>query len=283
MTLSITASVSAPTCMLSVWQVTDFAELVKALSWSYLRKPRHAQRVMQALEPGAAGFPGRIFQNAITSLTYETTDIAAGLSSADPDVAKSARDKLNARIQHRDGLLFQHISWVAAFYQFPGAIARAPHVRKADKGFDGVLIELGVNGSVTRLVLCEDKASTNPRNLVVGSIWPELIDIDTGRKDVEILDVVTGLLESISGLDVEGTLLATTWGRNRQYRVALTAGPTQVSSGSYAHLFDGFDQKIAGPIDRRMGDVFPMTDVRSDLDALAAHVIAGVKKIAADV
>ena len=85
------------------------------------------------------------------------------------------QNKLDTRIEHRDGLLFQHVSWVAAFMRLPNAKATPPHVRQADKGFDGVLVEVNpAQAGLSRIVLCEDKASVNPRSLVTGSVWPEI-------------------------------------------------------------------------------------------------------------
>src|SRR5947209_8306148 len=141
--LTITKQEHAPTCTLSLWQVADEASFVEVLAWLYLRKPSHAAKIIADLEPGPAAFPGRVFENAIDLLRYDTSDIDADLASADPKVAAAAQKIRDTRIAHRDGLLFQHVSWVAAKVQFPEATSRAPHVRTADKGFDGVLIELG--------------------------------------------------------------------------------------------------------------------------------------------
>jgi hypothetical protein len=178
--LSITKQEHAPTCTLSTWVVTDAVNFVDVLAWLYLRKPSHAARIMNNLNPGSAGFPGRVFENAIKLLCYEISDIAADLASPGSDVAAEAKKICDARVALRDGLLFQHVSWVAATIQFPGAAACPPHVRKADKGFDGLLIEIDPQtAGISRLVLCEDKASVNPRSLVTGKIWPEREGVET--------------------------------------------------------------------------------------------------------
>src|SRR3546814_15708703 len=47
---------------------------------------------------------------------------------------------------HRDGWLFQTISWIAAHQNARGAITRAPHALKAHKGLDGMQLEVGAAG-----------------------------------------------------------------------------------------------------------------------------------------
>jgi hypothetical protein len=280
--LAIAKEEHAPTCILSTWEVTNTASFVDVLAWLYLRKPSRAARIINQLEPGPAGLPGRIFQNAIDLLRCDVTDIEAALASADPKISEAARRTLDAHISLRDGLLFQHISWVAATIQFPGATACPPHVRKADKGFDGLLIEVDPQATkLSRLVLCEDKASTNPRALVTSKIWPEIKLIVAGERDLEILDAVTALLDMMHDVDREAVLIGTTWDRIRQYRIALAAGDNQLKPQGYDHLFLGYDEHIAGALQNRMAEVMPMADVRSCLGNLAAQVIARIEEMAA--
>ncbi len=92
--------------------------LAEALAWLYLRKERHAARVTQALEPGRAALPGRV-ENAITALSVRTDDLADPLARPDDAERKAAEAKRDTRVEHRDGLLFQHVSWIAAFMRLP--------------------------------------------------------------------------------------------------------------------------------------------------------------------
>ena len=71
MPLSITKYQHGPLCQLSTWAVANTANFVDVLAWLYLRKPTHAVRIINELEPGAAAFPGREFDNAIKLLSYE--------------------------------------------------------------------------------------------------------------------------------------------------------------------------------------------------------------------
>ena len=274
----------APICRLTTWAVADSNHLIEVLAWLYLRKPRHAARVVETLEPGPASLPGRVLENAIRLLSYDVSNLSERLGSPDTQVRTGAERTRDARIEHRDGLLFQHISWIAAHLRFPAARAAPPHVRKADKGFDGVMIEISsAEASIARLVLCEDKASTNPRSLVTSSIWPEIRMIAAGERDIEILDVVTALLDDMTDVDREGVLAATNWERARQYRVALTAGPDQIRAEGYIHLFRGFEDNAIGAIETRIAEVMPMMQVRAFLDDLAHRVIERLQTMSSHV
>jgi hypothetical protein len=56
--------------------------------------------------------------------------------------------------RHRDGWMFQTISWLAANRANPTAAIRAPHMILAHKGFDGLQIEIDVSsGLVTAAVI----------------------------------------------------------------------------------------------------------------------------------
>lgn len=274
MPINFASPLNAPVSMLTEWSVADADQLANAIAWLYVQKRDHAARIIQALEPGAAALPGSVVQDAIRALTVETADLVVDLQSADDATRKSTQDKLNVRIVHRDGLLFQHVSWIAAYLALPNTHSAPPHVRTADKGFDGVILDLDPAApGLSRIILCEDKASTNPRNLVTQSIWPEITTIQAAGKDREILAAITAILATLPGVDSEAVIAATAWEGARAFRVALTADPAQARDASYAHLFAGFDDVAGGAIESRMAEVMPVQAVRPYLAALANAVI----------
>lgn len=274
----------SPTCNFSQWAIIDEGRLVRTLAWLYLRKPKHAVQIINQLEPGKAGFPGRVFANAITLLSIRLADIAADLASADPEKEKTADNKKNKRIEQRDGLLFQHLSWVAASIDMPAALATPPHVRMADKGFDGLLLSIqDGSGAISRVVLCEDKASINPKSLVQGSVWNEIDGIVNGNKDLELLDAITAILREQSGLggDTQEELLeALIYDQMRAFRVAVTCMPTNADADGYQHIFNDFDKHALGAETVRLAEVLPSDDTRSFLKSLARKVRREIKRIA---
>lgn len=277
----------SPTCKFSQWAFIDEGHLVCTLAWLYLRKPKHAVQIINQLEPSKAGFPGKVFENAISLLSIRLADIATDLSSASPDKKKTANIKKNKRIEQRDGLLFQHLSWVAASIDMPNAFATPPHVRRADKGFDGLLVSIeDAYGAISSVVLCEDKASINPKNLVQGSVWTEIDGIVNGDKDLELLDAITAILREQSGLDddkKEELLDALIYEQTRAFRVAVTVMPANADEGGYQHIFNDFDKHALGADTVRLAEVLPSDDTRQFLKTLARKVRREIKRIAANV
>ncbi len=158
--------------------------------------------------------------------------------------------------------------------RLPNAKATPPHVRQADKGFDGVLLEVDPSqAGLSRIVLYEDNASIRPRALVTQSIWPEIKLIQADKKDREILAALTAILDTMPEVDREAVIDATEWRGARQFWVALTAGGDQSKDGGYQHIFAGFDSAAGGSIEARIAEVMPMNEVRPYLADLADRVI----------
>lgn len=272
--LNINTETVTSLCTLSSWSVRDDSRFIEALAWLYLQKPNHADRIVRALAPKMAGLPGRIFDGALRLLSYDSSDLDSDLLNADKSIKAAAKKKLDARVSHRDGLLFQHISWLAASSQFPKALKAPPHARAADKGFDGVLLNVETMPTgISSLILCEDKASIKPRPIVTSQVWPEIKTISSGDRDIEIIASVTSLLSSVGEDEREEILNAVTWARVIQFRVALAAGVDQKKEGEYKHLFIGFDEmNPVGCEKTRFAEIMPMPDVRLFLNEIAVKV-----------
>ena len=256
----------SPTCNFSQWKIIDESRLVRTLAWLYLRKPNHAAQIINQLEPSKAGFPGKVFENAIALLSVKLADVATDLSHLDPETRKKANNKKNKRIEQRDGLLFQHLSWVAASIDMPTALATPPHVRRADKGFDGLLVSIeDASGAISKVVLCEDKASINPKNLVQKSVWDEIDGIVGGDKDLELLDAITAIMREQSHLEgdkQEEVLEALIYEQTRAFRVAVTAMPINANASGYYHIFDNYEKHALGSDTIRLAEVLPSDDTR---------------------
>ena len=66
---------------------------------------------------------------------------------------------------HRDGLMFEAISWIAAKQcATAGVLMKDPHMSATTQGLDGLMIELDEQGkTVVRATILEDKCSNSPR------------------------------------------------------------------------------------------------------------------------
>jgi hypothetical protein len=168
---------SSKECDFAEWSIDekDRSSLIEIIAYLYLRQEENAQRVISALEPRRRIPPGKVAEKVVLKLTAPHPD-DINLAQTGTDQEKAAAEKrIETSIFHRDGLLFQHISWVVARMAMPAGYMTSPHVRQADKGFDGFIIELDkTERGICRIVLCEDKASIAPRKLIKSSVWPDI-------------------------------------------------------------------------------------------------------------
>lgn len=279
MPISLTSD-KTKACNFSEWSIGkgDRGRLVEILAYLYLQQEENAQRIIRALEPRPRSLKGRVAENVIRKLTApKQADVEAAKSGTEKE-KEAAQKRIDTSIWHRDGLLFQHISWIVARQAIPDGYMTSPHVRQADKGFDGFIIELDKSQErIERIVLCEDKASEDPRPLVRKNVWPEIKSIISGDRDDEILADLTTLLKGIPAIDAESAVDEIFWEGTRHFRVSVATGEDKRKSKSFVHIVKGFDDVVTGTIEKRVAGVLPFDDVRIGLDLLAQEVIAKVE------
>lgn len=184
----------------------------------------------------------------------------------------------------RDGWLFQAISWIAAHQPPSASLTRMPHIRKADKGFDGMQLELNEAGTaVISVVVFEDKATDNARDTIRDDVWPGIVALEKGERLNELSQEVSGMLDARASVDPEfdlDTAIANTlWKDARRYRVSITIGDTHKNAVARAKLFRGFDVSAPGDAARRRADTIYLPAMRSWMASFAARVIVKIEAI----
>ncbi|MBT1674267.1 MULTISPECIES: hypothetical protein [Curtobacterium] len=251
---------------------------------------------LSELQPEHALFCGRIWEpQDLEGLSRAIADLALGqcahveaiLRTAAPWHPISASYAVDAAIKsltvpagkdpwHRDGWVFQFISWIVAIEESP-ALTRAPQMDQASKGFDGFQLELDpITGRVKRAVVFEDKATDSPRDTVREKVWPEFEDIEAGHRHPAIATEIGALLRGRWSTDeiieIVDRIMRTPDGL--AYRASLTAGSYHVQSAGFNGLFDGFESSVSGDRLRRQGNVLEVEDLRSWMDSLCDRAIA---------
>jgi hypothetical protein len=259
MPISLTPYAQGDLCHGSTWKVPDEDQLADYVARIAIGQSRHVERILAGLSLGAP-----------------STSQAA---------AKGARALLTVKGDdpwHRDGWLFQAMSWVAANCAAPGGVIRAPHMILAHKGFDGLQLEIDAAGSiVTAAVIFEDKATDNPRDTVRDKIWPDFRGLESGAEEHVLTAEVTSLLRTVPGLDADAAVETIIWKDVRRYRVAITVGDTHGSVSGRAQLFAGYDEVAPGDNVRRRGETFQVSTLRPWMQNLAERSIAFVDNWAA--
>lgn len=225
----------------SSWAIASDDELAKLVARVALGQSHHALRVLRE-----TGFIGP--KTAATTLP----GALKLLTAVDPK-----------KPYHRDGWLFQVISWIAAHLQEPGGLIMEPHMIHAHKGFDGVHVRM-VAGGVDTVVICEEKATKNPRKMVRG-IWTEFEGMQKGDNDHRLLSEVLVILKARGGIDLDAAIEQLVWKNARAYRVAITVADEDIDD-----VFEGYPNVIVGDVVKRRSEVLPLKNMRSWMSAIAA-------------
>ncbi|MEP3332396.1 hypothetical protein [Sedimentitalea sp.] len=183
---------------------------------------------------------------------------------------------------HRDGWVFQVISWIAAHLSSEGELITPPHMQHADKGFDGLHLHIDAEtGKVCKAVLCEDKATTNSRNKVQSQVWPEFESFEAGTRDHELVARVTSLLETRPEVDPDEAIAGVLWDDARSYRVAVTIGDEHNSEGGLNKLFKGYDDNVEGDVERRRAETLYVKDLRLWMTCIVDKALAVLEELEA--
>src|SRR6266498_5113115 len=150
-----------PLCCGYRWHIRDENALAELVAWTLQGYGFHAARILANLDPVQPVPPETVKNQAIQMLAL-------------PPRTGNVTPRW-----HRDGLIFQHIAWIAAHVSAPGQIAASlPHPRAADKGFDALFVPIEQNNTAIQgIVICEEKATDRPRDqirMVCGPIFEGL-------------------------------------------------------------------------------------------------------------
>lgn len=253
MPITLNVSNEDPIAMGHCWIINDQQKLARLIATVAVGQSDHAARVLNQL--GATSQP-RTTENAKANAIRNLT-VPAG---SDP--------------WHRDGWLFQIMSWIAALKANPNSLMAAPHLIHAQKGFDGVLLEFDhVTKSISAVVILEDKATDNPRATIRDLVWPEFESLEQGFNEHLLISQITSLLKEARVDEVEEVVSNVIWNDVRRFRVSITVGDGHASSEGRKTLFKDYDDVVKGPLVRRSGDTFHVVDLRNWMAQLAADAI----------
>ncbi|MBT9597930.1 MAG: hypothetical protein IV094_18265 [Vitreoscilla sp.] len=184
----------------------------------------------------------------------------------------------SGNIAHRDGWMFQVMSWLAAQLRTPGALMNTPHMIHAHKGLDGLQVSIDGGEKVRAVVLFEDKATDNPRAMVLSKVWPEFKEFETGENEHLIVAEVTSLLKGAGHSDPQQAVADIMWKQVRRYRLSIT--DEHSTAPSQAKLFKGYDKTVPGGVERRRAEVFEVIGLRKWMDDLAEVAIRKAEALA---
>jgi len=257
MTLTLEKVSSPDLCEGSEWIVVDEDALAEHVARIAVGQYRHIAKILL----GEGATPAAVNQ------------------SAKADALRLLTLKPGEEQWHRDGWIFQTISWIAA-HGAGGVAVRAPHLIKAHKGFDGLKLDLNADGKVTAVIIFEDKATENPRDTIRDDVWPGIAKLEKGERTNELCQEVSSLLEAqlrvFPNLDVDAAVQEIVWKEARRYRVAITVDQPHLTDTRRKRLFKDYDTHAPGDIARRGAETLCVPDLRPWMQAFAAQIIGKV-------
>ncbi len=164
---------------------------------------------------------------------------------------------------HRDGLLFQHISWIfSVLKKGDKDIFNAPHCRVADKGQDSIAIHFDENNNVVGVSIYEDKATENVKSTIRDKVYPEFKDYEFGNRDSELESEVLAMLEKQFDTDQANSIIESVFWQNiKRYKINVT-----VNEEDPLKIFKGYDDCIPGKLERRTGNTVQIIGLRNWFD-----------------
>lgn len=241
------------------WTVTDEQHLAELIARVALGQARHVSKILQVI---GGTFP---------ALAEDSWSAAEKMLTVPPGIDH----------WHRDGWMFQVMSWLSAHKAAPNSLINTPQMIFAQKGFDGIQLDFAPSGTISAVVIFEDKATDNPRDTIRDDVWPEFKEYENGGDANVLVSEVIGLLEKRHGIDVDDVIRQVIWKDARHFRVSITVGKKHSTDAGRGRLFKDYDTMIPGSVTRRRGETFYSDDLRGWMDSIASKVLTHIAALKA--
>ena len=155
--------------------IADENQLVEYVALLCLGHCDHVTNIIRALEPDEENPDEKAIKSLIKDLEAAETD-------------EFWKNKVH-------GWLFQMMSWIALSEQHKADrfLQHYPHSQPAMQGIDGIAITLTDDGCIDRIIITEDKCTTNPRGKITSQVWKEWDDTEDGEKNNAIFQQIQSL------------------------------------------------------------------------------------------
>lgn len=247
-----------------VWSVGDLAATARLIAVVLLGQAQHAARIIAALEPATPAFlHGDLIADAKRQM----------------EIRGGEEEARQASRSHRDGFLFECMSWIAARQEAADrTFLKDPHIDPTSHGLDGLIVELHATDPVVqRATICEDKCTTRPRRLFREQVMRTFSEHHANKRARDLVANAAAIIRE-SGLDGTEAIMAAAAVLERAircYRVALTT--TVLNENRRRRLFQGYDELDGITQAQRVGATFEVDgDLRDWFDALADQVSAAL-------
>lgn len=248
----------------------------------------HSHFIAHCWSPANMELLARLIAIIAMGQAAHAADVITGLSPTEPGLnhtalRKAAESNLRVVAAHRDGFIFEAISWIAAQQGTNGnALLRDPHIKSTTQGLDGLMIEITAEGEISRTTIFEDKCSKHPRNKFRDEILPAFKNHHEHKRAPELLAAGAALLKQ-AGLNGRAAEAAAERVLNLQYRAyrgSVTVTAKDDTPNGREALFKGYDELAGLEREQRIGGTFVTpAHLRDWFEELAAQAIAYINAL----
>lgn len=243
----------------SLWTVSDSDRLAELVAWLLLGRHAFVRRLLGDDNPIEPSVTEKSIDEAISELACPIqTEVVQGV------------ERPHHTVTHRDGWLFQFMSWIVALGEYPAAIGQAPHAGHSRPGFDGLLLEMDGLAVLSALYF-EDKATDQPRETVRDEVWKAYTALESGLRDSELVSIASTLLAQVPGLDPDFVTKEANWFNQKRYRTSVATSSSKLPA--QVQLFHGYIDVVPGDVSRRLANVLAVNDLRPFMEDLAQRTI----------
>lgn len=239
-------------------EVTNKELLAKYVSTLLLGYQNHIEKIIQSQDNNKPIIPDRNIDRLIQKI--------------DIDIEKTKRD----------GWLFQMISWISIQIAFKEKklYSQIPHDAPAQHGIDGILVILNDQGKLESIIITEDKATENPRNVIQQQVFPEFKEFELGEHDNKLVNRVTGFLKQISSNELMEEIQNDIYRLDlRKYRIGITHDSNYSASDGYRRLFKDYDSAVTDQHNiRRTAATFFDSNIRNWMEDFSKLIIIELEK-----
>jgi hypothetical protein len=259
-------------CVGSRWATADIDQLARVVVMIAMGQATHAAHIISELRPLTPALNIQALRAAA-----KTRLSIAGKTAAQLDVSR----------YHRDGLLFEAISWVAAQQSTTGkALLRDPHLSSTTQGLDGLMIELDATGTgIACTTVFEDKCSEHPRTKFRDEIMPAFLAHHGNARGPDLLAAAAALLQRVGLNGTQSTEAAARVldRKYRAYRASLALTNADESLKRRKALFKDYEELSGIDARRRIAGIFiTAADLRGWFDKLASAATAYIDSLDAE-
>ena len=242
-----------PHCGGTQWFIDDLDELATLAALVLVGRAQHAASILEG-----AQLIGRPTPAAMRAGIQRDLFPAAGVAP-----------------WHRDGLLFEIICWLVARQQaVPGEVISDPHTKATQQGADTVKVAFDTQARcLISTTVYEYKCTTDARNMFINKVLPAFRQYFEGARDPQLTQTTIALLERYGLTDAEQAQVYDRLVNDRPlvFRAALTVSPDVFPAPSCVSLFRNYGN-LPAPLEARLGDTFPVADVRAWFASFAAVI-----------